>query len=136
LNVYCCWLLLINRPVPIMFSVWHPPSHQAANLQSGIISNFSNTQHHFKIQQIRKNQLHSCNVNQYMSFFYVIYPFVLYVHSKIQLPSTKISIDIYNRSNYWIKCLDQHVVSYRPLHYINNKLQLHINSYIEPSVNT
>ena len=112
--------------VRVMFGVRHPPPQHAAHIQSSLISNFLNTQPHFTIQHIYKNQFHSCYangymsffyVNQYMSFFYVIYPFVLYVHSKTQLPSTKISIDIYIRSNYGIKCLDQHVVLYRPQHY-------------------
>jgi len=30
-----------------------------------------------------------------------------------------LSIDISIRSNHRVKCLDQHVVLYRPLHYIN-----------------
>lgn len=37
-----------------MFSVRQPPSQHAAHLRSGLISNFSNLQPHFKIQQIRE----------------------------------------------------------------------------------
>jgi len=40
--------------VPHMFSVHQPPSQHAGYLQSSLISNLSNTQPHFKIQEIRK----------------------------------------------------------------------------------
>jgi len=66
--------------LPVMFSVRHPPPQHAAHIQSSLISNFSNMQPHFNIQQIYKTQLHRCYVNQYMSFFYITYIPLCYMY--------------------------------------------------------
>jgi len=102
----------------VMFSVQQPPSQHAGYLQRSLISNLSNTQPYFKIQQIRKNQLHRCQLISICRSFPLYNPLsYMYIATRNCLQQKKLLIFLSYRitgSNFPVnfRCPTGHCIMY------------------------